>query len=318
MSRIFFQSTAELMVQVAEAVCMHHECDLQFVQDFCDLSTAQASGALGLSVDIGLVRDDGNKFKSDSPLVRFLCTPDESKKAAILRILLESYAPFVTFRERLLATNSADTAAQQTIVVLDLTAHREEIKDTLISLGTYTKAIQTEGGGRYISNNDNIANQLHEIAESCADLSDAEACIRTEIGNYSDEVDRVEVIQPLANALLKARNNQPTEAVAEAAIAVESYLARLADRTDVILTGANGLNSRLDKFRVNNVLPKKIVESGKYLGQVRNAADHGVDVDPDVGAVWKILESTGIQYIFVACSFIRACGARENNETFYL
>lgn len=306
------------MVQVAEAVCMHEECDLQFVQDFCDLSSAQATGALELTTDIGLIRKDGDKFKSDSPLTRFLCTPDESKKAAILRVLLESYDPFVKFRERLLATNSADTAAQQTKVVLELSAHREEIKDTLISLGTYTKAIQSEGGGRYKSNSTNLVNQLHEIAASCSDLSEAEACIRTEIGDYSDSVDRIEVIQPLANALLKARSNQPTEAVAEAATAIESYLARLADRTGVNLAAATGLNSRLDRFRTNNVLPKKIVESGKYLGQVRNAADHGVDVDPDVGAVWQILESTGIQYIFVACSFIRACGARENNERFCL
>jgi len=318
MPRIFYQSTAELLVQVAEAVCTHHECDLQFVQDFCDLSNAQASGALELTADIGLISKDGNKFKPDSPLIRFLCTPDESRKAAILRVLLESYEPFVKFRERLLATSSVDTAAQQTKVVLELSAHREEIKDTLISLGTYTKAIQSEGGGRYTSNNNNLTNQLHEIADSCGDLSDAVACIRTEIGDYSDSVDRVEVIQPLASALLKARNNLPTEAVAEAATAIESYLARLADRTGVNLAGATGLNSRLEKFRCNNVLPKKIVESGKYLGQVRNAADHGVDVDPDVGAVWEILESTGIQYIFVACSFIRACGARENDEIFCL
>ena len=79
---------------------------------------------------------------------------------------------------------------------MELSAHREEIKDTLISLGTYTKAIQSEGGGRYKSNSTNLVNQLHEIAASCSDLSEAEACIRTEIGDYSDSVDRIEVIQP--------------------------------------------------------------------------------------------------------------------------
>jgi len=318
MPQPFSQSTAELTVQVAEAVCINQECSLGFVQEFCDLSGPQAQAALELATNIGLIKQDGDNFKPESPLIRFLCTPDESRKAAILRVLLESYAPFVTFRERLLSTASADTAAQQTKVMLDLDAHREEIKDTLISLGTYTKAIQSEGGGRYTSNNANLASQLHEIAENCEDLSDAEACIRTEIGDYSDNLDRGEVIQPLANALLKARNKQPTEAVAEAASAIESYLARLAGRNNVNLIGATGLNSRLDKFRAGNVLPKKIVEAGKYLGQIRNAADHGVDVDPDVGAVWKVLDSTGVQYIFVACSFIRACGARENNEDFYI
>jgi hypothetical protein len=64
--------------------------------------------------------------------------------------------------------------------------------------------------------------------------------------------------------------------------------------------------------------PAGLVEAAKYLGQVRNAADHGVDIDTDVNDVWHILESTGLQYVFVACSFIRACGARENNEKFYI
>ena len=318
MPRSFSQSTAELTVQVAEAVCIKQGCDSQFVQDFCDLSAAQAAAALDLAVDIGLVIKSGDNFEPDSPFIKFLCTPEEAKKAAILRILLESYDPFLKFRERLLATGSVDNAAQQTKIMLDLDAHREEIKDTLVSLGTYTKAIQAEGGGRYTSNTTTLSNQLMEIAESCSNLAEAEACIRTEIGDYSESLDRAEVIHPLASALLKARNDQPTEAVAEAASAIESFLARLATRMGVNLSGATGLNSRLDKFRPNNNLPKKVIEAGKYLGQVRNAADHGVDVDPDVGAVWKILDSTGVQYVFVACSFIRACGARENQGDYWI
>lgn len=318
MPRSFHQSTAELTVQVAEAVCIKKGCDSQFVQSFCDLSHGQAYAALGLAVDIGLIVKEGEVFQPESPLINFLCTPDEAKKAAILRILLESYDPFLKFRDRLLAIGSADNAAQQTKIMLNLDAHREEIKDTLISLGTYAKAIQSEGGGRYKSNTSTLSNQLHEIAQSCSNMAEAEACIRTEIGDYSESLDRAEVIHPLASSLLKARNDQPTEAVAEAASAIESFLARLAARMNVNLEGATGLNSRLEKFRANNKLPKKVVESGKYLGQIRNAADHGVDVDPEVGSVWKILDSTGVQYVFVACSFIRACGARENQEEFWI
>ena len=268
MPRAFHQATAELTIQVAEAVYVNHECDLQFVQQFCDLPSSQAMSALELAADIGLIKKDGNHYKPDSPLIKFICTPDESKKAALLRIMLEAYPPFIHFRERLIATNSADMAAQQTKSILDLNSHREVIKDTLISLGTYTKAIQAKGGGRYVPSNEKLANQLHEIAESCDDLAAAEASIRTEIGDYSDQLDRTEVIVPLASALIKAKNKQPTEAVTEAALAIESYLARLASRKNVNLTGATGLNSRLDKFRTSNILPKKVVEAGKYLGQV--------------------------------------------------
>ena len=318
MPRPFSQSTAELTVQVAEAIFFNSECELQFVQEFCDLSSTQATNALALAVDVGFIRENGNKYVPESPLLRFICTPDESQKAAILRVLLEAYDPFIIFRERLVATGSVDLAAQQTKVKLDLDAHREEVKDTLISLGTYATALQSQGGGRYVSSGSVLSNQLHDIAAGCASLAEAEVCIRTEIGDYSENLDRNEVITPLATALIKASNNQPTEAVTEAASAIESYLARLADRMNVTLDGATGLNSRLDKFRTNNNLPKKVVEAGKYLGQIRNAADHGVDIDTDVGAVWRILKSTGIQYVFVACSFIKACGAREKNEGFFI
>ena len=317
MPRSFSRSTAELTIQVAEAVYVNRKCIQQFVVDFCDLSNDQAQTALELAVDIGLIKKDGANYFPDTPLIRFICTPDESKKAALLRILLESYEPFVVFRERLNSTSSVDTSAQQTKTILKLDAHREEIKDTLISLGTYANAISSLGGGRYIPSNKKMTSQLSDIVATCDDLASSEACIRTEIGDYSDKLDRSEVIHPLANALLKARSSQSAEAVTEAAKAIESYLVRLADRMNVNISGATGINSKLDKFRTNNSLPKKLVESGKYLGQIRNAADHGVDIDPDVGAVWHILESTGVQYVFVACSFIRSCGAREFLISFF-
>ena len=122
MPRSFSQSTAELTVQVAEAICIKQGCDSQFVQDFCDLSAGQATAALELAVDIGLVAKSDNVFQPESPFIKFLCTPEEAKKAAILRVLLESYEPFLKFRERLLATGSVDSAAQQTKIILNLNA----------------------------------------------------------------------------------------------------------------------------------------------------------------------------------------------------
>lgn len=47
-----------------------------------------------------------------------------------------------------------------------------------------------------------------------------------------------------------------------------------------------------------------------YLGHLRNAADHGVD--QEIGAEWEIADNAGIEYVFVACSFIAAVTRREN------
>ncbi|WP_288364023.1 hypothetical protein [uncultured Spongiibacter sp.] len=318
MPREFKQSTAELTVVVAEAVYLQKDCEKQFIQDFCDLSPSQADSALFLASDIGLISENAGKYSTNSPLTRLLGLPSEISKAAILRTVLECYEPFINFRNRLVSTGNADDAAEQTKVLLDLDAHREEIKDTLISLGTYTNALSAKGGGIYEATNSGSLNQLKDIAQAANELAEAEASIRIEIGSYADSLDRTDVIIPLARALLKAKESKPKEAVTESASALESYLAELAGRLSVNLTGATGLTSRIDKFRQNNDLPKKICESGKYLGQIRNAADHGVDIDQDVGSVWKILPSTGRHYVFVACAFIRACGERERGQDFWI
>jgi len=306
MPRSFAHSTAELVMQVVGAVHASKKASPDFVENFCDLSHSQAENALKLALDLGLVQQDGPNFLPANPLVHFVASPDEIRKAAILRVVLESYQPFIVFRERLTATNSADTAAQQTKTLLDIEAHREEIKDTLISLGTYTNALISQGGGLYAASNKALENQLLALADMANDQASAVAAIMKQIGNRADQLDRNEVVLPLASALLKAKAGQANDAVGEAARAVESFLARLAQRMGLNLAGATGINQKLDKFRTGNKLPKKVVEAAKYLGHIRNAADHGIDVDPDVGDIWYIQVSTGLQYVYVACSFIIA------------
>jgi len=306
MARMFSHTTAELVIQVVEAVQAAGKATIDLVQHFCDLSHPQAENALILAVELQLISRNGTEYKPSNPLVKFVSTPDEARKAALLRVVLESYEPFVCFRERLLATNSADTAAQHTKTLLDLGAHREDIKDTLISLGTYTSALISQGGGRYTASNQGIENPLLTIANTANDQASSEFVVRRQIGQRVDQLDRQEVVLPISNALLKAKAGDTYGAVTESARAFESYIARLAQRMDVNLTGASGIIQKLDKFRPDNKLPKKVVESAKYLGHIRNAAEHGIDVDPEVGDIWHIQESTALQYVFVTCSFITA------------
>jgi hypothetical protein len=318
MSREFAHSTAELIVQTTEAVYIKGEATEEFVGNFCDLSIPQTKNALQTAVDLGLLSANKSLYQPSSQLASFISTPDQKQKAAALRIVLETYEPFVIFRERLQATGSADTAAQQTKSLLELSAHREEIKDTLISLGTYSQAIIAEGGGRYKLRDEDLTNELLSVASQCDDLASSEQRIRTQIGAHSDQVDRNEVIVPLSGALIRAVKKEAVGSVTEAARAVESFLVRLGERMQVDLEGASGIIQKLERFRNDNKLPKKIIESAKYLGQIRNAADHGVDADPDVGSVWNIQESTGLQYVYVACSFISACLERENKGEFII
>jgi hypothetical protein len=120
------------------------------------------------------------------------------------------------------------------------------------------------------------------------------------------------VIVPLADALLRAKSGDSRGAVVTAGNAIESYLDDLATQKSVSLSGATGINAKLDRFDRAGTLPKKLVHVGKYLGHIRNAADHGTDAD--VGASWSIRKETGIEYVFVACSFVAAAVARARGN----
>lgn len=307
----FSPATAEQVVAAVEAVVVNRGAtDVDFVADFSELTKDQAKAALELATDLELLSRDAGQYLAASPLCRLVVSPNQMQKAAVLRVVLESYQPFVVFRERLAATALAATAAQQTKAVLDLSAHREEIKDTLVSLGTYSQALVTEGGGRYRPEGGPSENTLEILTRACSNAASAESRIREQLGpDAAASVSRDEVIMPLADALLRAKSGDPRGAVVAGGNAVESYLEALATALGVGLTGATGINAKLDKLAAAKKLPKKLVQVGKYLGHVRNAADHGAD--PEIGSSWNIRDSTGVEYVFVACSFLAATTARR-------
>jgi hypothetical protein len=315
MAREFSSATAEQVVAAVEAAVVSQKgTDAAFAAAFAELPPDQAEAALKLAADLGLLKQKTLKFVPDGPLAVLLASPKEQQRGAVLRVALESYEPFRVFRERLLVTGTPAIAARQTKTLLDLDAHHETIKDTLVNLGTYTQALTPEGGGRYGTTEKPLENTLQILAKACGDLAASEAAVRKQIGaKASEAASREEVILPLAEALRYAAEGDGRSAVLRAGNAVESYLSALGVRTGVALTGATGINAKLDRFDSAKTLPKKLVHMGKYLGHVRNAADHGTD--PDVGASWTIRPETGIEYFYVACSFILVSTARVNAES---
>jgi hypothetical protein len=314
MARPFWSATAEQVVAAVEAVCVNNKpTRCQFVAEFSDLPEPQAKAALDAATDMGLLLQAAGEYRVASPLCRFLSFPDEEQRAVFMRIVLESYEPFLKFRERLEVTSLASSAAQQTKVILDLQSHREEIKDTLISLGTYSHALLSEGGGRYRP--EVRPDSFLEVeAKACREIEKGEARIRELLGNESVAlISRQEVFTPLVDALIRASSRDAEKAVHTAANALESYLDALATRMKVTLSGATGINAKLEKFRTQGKLPQKLVHVGKYLGHIRNAADHGID--PEVSASWAIRADTGLNYVYVACSFIGSITGLEQNRT---
>jgi hypothetical protein len=313
--RAFSPATAEQVVATVEAAVVRRAAITpQFAADFGDLSVDQATAGLTLAVDLGLLKKTGNDFEAVSPICRFLGFNNQIVRSSALRVVLESYEPFVLFRDRVAAAVDASDAAQQVKMTLDLGAHREDIKATLVSLGTYCQAIDIGGGGHYTVKATAFGDALAALAAACADIDGAEAAIRDLVGTDVQAVaDRGNVIVPLADGLIAARDNDGRGAVVNAGNAVESYLEGMAGRVGVNVGGAHGINAKLDRFHAQSqVIPNKLIFVGKYLGHVRNAADHGID--QDVAAAWTIRPSTGPEYVHVACSFLMSIRLRELNR----
>ena len=145
MPRPFHAATAEQAVAAAEAVVVHGDgASVDFVEEFTQMRRANAESALRLAADMRLLVENGGLYSSTGLLPNLIVTRNQARKAAIVRLVLEEYEPFTCFRRRLATVDEVDAAAHQTKTLLDLDAHRDEIKDTLVNLGTYAQALVVE------------------------------------------------------------------------------------------------------------------------------------------------------------------------------
>jgi len=311
------QTTGDYVMGAVEAIVVNGKpTSLTMITEFLGTTAPNATAALELALELGLVsKNANNDYFTSSPLCRFTAIPKQ--KAAVLRILIENYRPFTVFRERLVATADLNAAGQATKTLCTLPAHRDIVRETLISLGTFSGALVHEGGGNYQLDTDSLVNSLQVIAAACKDMTTAEGRIRDQLGPLAQSVlapQRDAIIVPLADALFRANNRDGSGAVQQAGNAVESHLTAMGARMTVNLVGANGIMEKAAKFAgPPRRLPKKLIHIASYLGAIRNAADHGPD--PDINNdPWDIRDATALEYVFVACSFIAATIGIERNQ----
>lgn len=175
------QTTAEHVMGAVEAIVINGgPTPVALIAEFLETTPANATAALEMAVELGLVSQNGADYVTSSPLSRFTRIPDQ--KAAVLRILIESYRPFTAFRDQLLATADLSKAAQSSKIFCALPATRDVVKETLISLGTYSGALVAEVGGHYQLDAASLANALTKIASSCTDIVQAEGRVRDQLG----------------------------------------------------------------------------------------------------------------------------------------
>jgi len=303
-----FPTTAENVISATDTVLAYpNGCDETTAARFMDVPLDSARYALQMAEQLGLVEQDSKSlYRTKSPLAAYLVTAKSSQKAAVLRLLLESYEPYRVFKTRLTVTGSAPIAAEQVRTRCGLTHHRDEVKDTLISLGTYSQSLISRGAGFFdvVSSEVQDADFLCTTANLASDRAIAENQVRAHLGEATcNWINRDEVLEPLVTAHQLLNPTLDCRApVTYAGNAVESFLTQVGGHHGVSLAKANGINAKVDMLGTH--IRKKHSNMLKYLGHVRNAADHGTD--PEIGCSWDISHESALQYVHVAISTIKS------------
>lgn len=301
------QTTAEDIIGVVDAVLAKSQnCDKNFISEFADISFSQTDNALQMALEMKLLEvSSDNYYFSSSYLARLMVSARSSdSKAAILRLVLEQYEPYVTFKTRFSYTNSLDTAAKQVKSLYNMRSSYKEIKNTFINISTYAKAMINDGAGSYKLNEDNVTYvEILDLALKfkANDTSALQDQLGSEVYEY---LDKTNVFAPLSDAYSKiqAASLELKPIILYAGNAFESFLLQIANDNQISLSGKNGIMQKSDAL--SSVLPKKHRGMIGYIGQVRNAADHGTDPDED-GKTWTVSEDTALLYPILVTSIIK-------------
>ncbi len=301
------RTTAEHVISATDAALqVKDSIDKNVVADFIDTTVDSANNALRMAKQLGFLKSRSNgKFRCEFPYAEYLVTSTLDEKAAILRFVLEQYPPYKTFKARLSMGILPSDAANQTRALHRINAHRDIVLDTLTSFGTYANSLLSEGAGLYRPKEGESKDYLCIVEQVINDRETARMYIRRRMGPESVEwINERDVFEELVTGYQRgAKANEDAHApVVHAGNAVDSFLSQLASSCSVNIQGANGINAKVDRLATNGNLKTKHKFMLKYLGHVRNAADHGTD--SEISQAWGISENTAIEYVHVAQTVI--------------
>ena len=312
-------SPAEDIVGVVDAVLAKAgNCKKEYISEFADISDVQAENALIMAEQFGLVQFDvtSSNYSSESYLARILVSArDDNYKAAIMRLVLEQYNPYVTFKTRYSYTGSMELASKQIKTLFSLQSSHKDIKNEIISIGTYAKAVINDGACIYKLNQDDVSYiEILELALKFKATDDN--ALSQQLGNIVyDFIDKERVFNPLSDAYSKIQNisTDPKAPIIYASNAFESFLQQIADKHGESLVGKNGIGQKCNALSA--LLSKKHRGMAEYISQVRNAVDHGADAD-EGGKVWSVSEDTTQIYPILVASVIKGIVNKEYGSLF--
>ena len=132
-------TTAEDIVAVVDAVIAKGtEAEKEFIAEFTGIATDdQVIKALQMACELQLIVFDSSRGCYGTPSFlakKLVSASSDEQKAVFMRLILEQYAPYTTFKTRYAFTKSIDLACRQTKTLHAMTSNERDVKNTLISI----------------------------------------------------------------------------------------------------------------------------------------------------------------------------------------
>ena len=308
-------TTAEDIVSVVDAVVAKGQsANADYIAEFTGIATEdQVNKAICMALELNMLVTDHQQciYNVNSYLAERLVTATtDSQKAAIMRLIIEQYQPYKVFKTRYNFTHSIEQACKQTKILCSIQANERDIKNTLISIATYAKALKSEGANLYSFVEEEYSYSL--IESSLLESAVSEKLLRDFWGdNIYIKININTVSEPLSKAFQKskAKVSDTRSVIVYAANAFESFLDNYAMIKEVSLSDCNGIIQK--KTALSDYLSKKHKGMIDYIGQVRNAADHGADNDEN-GQMWTITRDTALIYPCIVAIAIKDILQRDS------
>ncbi|MGD0167813.1 MAG: hypothetical protein ABSC51_11110 [Gaiellaceae bacterium] len=288
------QCTAEQVVDSVEAVVLSgRACTSEGIAAFVNHPAATVANAVAVAVKLGLLESDGREFRAVPPYDNYFAEASESHRIDVLRFALEGFPPYRYFKQRLGFHGDVLRAARETRLRFDYTNHEGEIRETLLSLGQFSGSLSYTPQTGYVLARSGAADEFLAAADAISLVdSSVDEFLRQRLcaDAYTfiqDEQD--DIIPHLRAAFAKVVADELDEAtVLLISNACENFLVKLATEAvpAVDLNGASGIISKADRLHRSDVIAQKHMGYMTFLGQLRNAADHGID--SDVNLDWEV------------------------------
>jgi len=236
----------------------------------------------------------------------------------LLRYELETYKPFLLFKNRLIAGESPENAARQVCVAFELEDDAHEVERTLRDWGTYSRGLSYAEDQSLLATVDkDLFRQVLEVHEVLLDQRAAvQAHILDRIGPTAGGFITGEALEGLEDSYFDLVQERPTDqSMFQLGKGLEAFLKKLAQKDPALSvpSSTKTMGQYAHFLKNEGRLKEKHFQVIMALVGIRNAADHSGD--PEISnASWTISRQLAFAANHMTWSVIKSVFAIEDGD----